>query len=232
MEKRAEPRFAVTVADDDNDNALRSDEAASADEAPADSLKALLARQMIKQQVNSQTAAKPQPQQQAPRSPQFERQTSGGVQGVSTVQLTEISKQQEQQARLVQQQMDAMRNEMLSMRQLLQHQVSGLMWQDLARREPVRALVIENLQQLGLSEQVADQLACFMPEELNSADAWDAALELLAGRLSTTNDDILRRGGLVAASYVMSWTRFGVTRWTRTPVGTGPSVCPKPVGTR
>ena len=198
VEKRAEPRFAVTVADDDNDNAMRSDEAASADEAPADSLKALLARQMIKQQVNSQTAAKPQPQQQAPRSPQFERQTSGGVQGVSTVQLTEISKQQEQQARLVQQQMDAMRNEMLSMRQLLQHQVSGLMWQDLARREPVRALVIENLQQLGLSEQVADQLACFMPEELNSADAWDAALELLAGQLSTTNDDILRRGGLVA----------------------------------
>ena len=93
---------------------------------------------------------------------------------------------------------DAMRNEMLSMRQLLQHQVSGLMWQDLARREPVRALIIENLQQLGLSEQVADQLACFMPEELNSTDAWDAALELLAGQLSTTNDDILRRGGVVA----------------------------------
>ncbi|HSG52294.1 MAG TPA: flagellar biosynthesis protein FlhF, partial [Rheinheimera sp.] len=99
---------------------------------------------------------------------------------------------------LMQQQMDAMRNEMLSMRQLLQHQVSGLMWQDLARREPVRALIIENLQQLGLSEQVADQLACFMPEDLNSHDAWDAALELLAGQLSTTNDDILRRGGIVA----------------------------------
>jgi flagellar biosynthesis protein FlhF len=196
VEKRAEPRFAVTVADDDNQ--LNTAESDSAAEAPADSLKALLARQMIKQQVNSQTAAKPQAQQQTPRSAQFERQTSGVPQGVSSVQLTEITKQQEQQAKLVQQQMDAMRNEMLSMRQLLQHQVSGLMWQDLARREPVRALVIENLQQLGLSEQVADQLACFMPEELNSADAWDAALELLAGQLSTTNDDILRRGGLIA----------------------------------
>jgi flagellar biosynthesis protein FlhF len=198
-EKRTEPRFAVTVADD-NDSTMGSGDAAGTAEAPADSLKALLARQMIKQQVNSQSGAKPQPQTQATavRSPQFERQTSVVAQGVSSVQLTEITKQQEQQAKLVQQQMDAMRNEMLSMRQLLQHQVSGLMWQDLARREPVRALVIENLQQLGLSEQVADQLACFMPEELNSADAWDAALELLAGQLSTTNDDILRRGGLVA----------------------------------
>lgn len=186
---RPEPRFSATVADDDEA------------EAPADSLKALLARQMIKQQVTQNAAAKPSLKaatQEAPRAAQFERQTSGAAVGGNTVQLTELTKLQEQQAKLVQQQMDAMRNEMLSMRQLLQHQVSGLMWQDLARREPVRALIIENLQQLGLSEQVADQLACFMPEELNSADAWEAALELLAGQLSTTNDDILRRGGVVA----------------------------------
>ncbi|WP_417705006.1 flagellar biosynthesis protein FlhF [Rheinheimera aquimaris] len=186
---RPEPRFSATVADDDEA------------EAPADSLKALLARQMIKQQVTQNAATKPllkAATQEAPRAAQFERQTSGAAAGGNTVQLTELTKLQEQQAKLVQQQMDAMRNEMLSMRQLLQHQVSGLMWQDLARREPVRALIIENLQQLGLSEQVADQLACFMPEELNSADAWEVALELLAGQLSTTNDDILRRGGVVA----------------------------------
>lgn len=164
---RPEPRFSATVADDDEA------------EAPADSLKALLARQMIKQQVTQNAATKPllkAATQEAPRAAQFERQTSGAAAGGNTVQLTELTKLQEQQAKLVQQQMDAMRNEMLSMRQLLQHQVSGLMWQDLARREPVRALIIENLQQLGLSEQVADQLACFMPEELNSADAWEAAL--------------------------------------------------------
>ncbi|MEO3678927.1 flagellar biosynthesis protein FlhF [Rheinheimera sp. FR7-31] len=190
--KPAQPRFVATVADNDTDMA----EPAAA---PADSLKALLARQMIKQQVSQGAAVKPAAAQPA-RAATFERQTSGttSVQAINPLQLTELSKLQEQQAKLVQQQMDAMRNEMLSMRQLLQHQVSGLMWQDLARREPVRALVIENLQQLGLSEQVADQLACFMPEDLNTADAWQAALELLSGQLSTTNDDILRRGGVVA----------------------------------
>ncbi len=188
--KPALPRFSATV--DDGDSA----------EAPADSLKALLARQMIKQQVaNPQKHGTPVRGRQAEpevKPVQFERQTSGVASGVSAVQLTELTKQQEQQAKLLQQQMDAMRNEMLSMRQLLQHQVSGLMWQDLARREPVRALIIDNLRQLGLSEQMADQLACFMPEELNSADAWQGALELLAGQLSTTNDDILRRGGIIA----------------------------------
>lgn len=190
--KPVQPRFVATVADDETDMAEPAG-------APADSLKALLARQMIKQQVSQGAAVKPAAAQPT-RAAAFERQTSGTapVQAINPVQLTELTRQQEQQAKLVQQQMDAMRNEMLSMRQLLQHQVSGLMWQDLARREPVRALVIENLQQLGLSEQVADQLACFMPEDLNTADAWQAALELLGGQLSTTNDDILRRGGVVA----------------------------------
>lgn len=173
----------------------------SADEAPADSLKALLARQMIKQQIaqpQKPAAAKNTVKTTEPlvKPVQFERQTSGST--VLPQQLTEISRQQEQQAKLLQQQMDAMRNEMLSMRQLLQHQVSGLMWQDLARREPVRALVIDNLRQLGLSEQMADQIACFMPEDLDTADAWQAALDLLAGQLSTTHDDILRRGGVIA----------------------------------
>ena len=187
---KAAPVFSATV--DDNDA-----------EAPADSLKALLARQMIKQQVanpqkQATLTAKAKGGEPDVKPVQFERQNSVSGAGVSSVQLNELTKQQEQQAKLFQQQMDAMRNEMLSMRQLLQHQVSGLMWQDLARREPVRALVIDNLRQLGLSEQMADQLACFMPEDLDAADAWQAALELLAGQLSTTNDDILRRGGIIA----------------------------------
>ncbi|MCB5227779.1 flagellar biosynthesis protein FlhF [Alishewanella sp. 16-MA] len=187
---RAEPRFSVSV-----------DDEPEAD--PADSLRALLARQMIKQQgrepqapaaaLTKQKVAEPALQ----KAPQFERQNSGNTQAQSA-QWQEISQAQQAQAQLMQQQFAQMQTEMLSMRQLLQHQVSGLMWQDLARREPVRALVIENLQQMGLSEQIADQLACFMPDDLNAAAAWNTALELLTGQLNTTNDDILRRGGVIA----------------------------------
>lgn len=196
LTKRAEPKVNIRIDD-------------QAEAEPADSLRALLARQMLKQQsrelasANAKSAVAADPStSQAPaaavnRAPQFERQNSA-AQAMSSPQWQELSKLQQQQAELMQQQFAQMQAEMFSMRQLLQHQVSGLMWQDLARREPVRALVIENLQQLGLSEQVADQLACFMPEDLNVKDAWQTALELLAGQLTTTNDDILRRGGVVA----------------------------------
>lgn len=186
--KRAEPRLNIKVDD-------------QTDAEPADSLRALLARQMIKQQGRETSATssnKPLATEPAvTKAAQFERQNSGSSSAIPA-QWQEISKAQQAQSQLMQQQFAQMQSEMLSMRQLLQHQVSGLMWQDLARREPVRALVIENLQQLGLSEQIADQLACFMPDDLNAADAWDTALELLSGQLNTTNDDILRRGGVIA----------------------------------
>ena len=199
---RSEPRFSATV-DDSELMAAASNTANQQIEAPADSLRELLARQMIKQQGREPAS---QSSKRAPAAVQhavnpaaaFERQSSGTNPGIAASQWQELTKQQQLQSQSMATQFEAMRNEMLSMRQLLQHQVSGLMWQDLARREPVRALVIEHLQQLGLSEQVADQLACFMPEDISAGEAWDTAMELLGGQLSTTNDDILRRGGIVA----------------------------------
>ncbi|EGM78192.1 flagellar biosynthetic protein FlhF [Rheinheimera sp. A13L] len=177
------------------------------EQVPADSLQALLARQISKQpaaaqaiSANKMAAAKTAAATNALFSvansapSDVERQSSGAA----AVNLNELTRYQEQQAKLMQKQFDAMRNEMSSMKQLLQHQVSGLMWQDLARREPVRAMVIEKLLALGLSEPVADQIACFMPEDISDAEAWDSALELLTGQLITTNDDIMRRGGVVA----------------------------------
>ncbi|WP_214000044.1 flagellar biosynthesis protein FlhF [Arsukibacterium sp.] len=199
---RSEPRFSARIDDSEPMPAARNTPGEQT-EAPADSLRELLARQMIKQQGREPTAqsSKRPPaaaQQAANPAAVFERQSSGTNSAAAASQWQELSKQQQQQSQAMATQFEAMRNEMLSMRQLLQHQVSGLMWQDLARREPVRALVIEHLQQLGLSEQVADQLACFMPEDIGASEAWDTAMELLSGQLNTTNDDILRRGGIVA----------------------------------
>lgn len=192
-------RLDIRVGDDDEDSSP-----------PADSLRALLARQMIKQQKSvpeaPQATVKPltaksaapedsiRPFGQKLNTTAPERQNSAAA----GINLQELSSLQKQQANLMQQQFDAMRQEMLSMKHLLQHQVSGLMWQDLARREPVRALVIEQLRQLGLTEAMADQLACFMPEDISDTDAWSCALDLLAGQLTTTNDDIMRRGGVIA----------------------------------
>jgi len=192
---------------------IRVDDDEPEQEAPADSLRALLARQMIKQQkANAEPVAasdkkltakapadvlqSPLLNKNRPVAPPERQNTATGP--AATTGLADFSKLQQQQMQLMQQQFDSMRQEMGSMKQLLQHQVSGLMWQDLARREPVRALVIDKLCELGLSEAMADQLACFMPEDIADSDAWECALELLAGQLTTTNDDLMRRGGVVA----------------------------------
>ncbi|MBL4830805.1 MAG: flagellar biosynthesis protein FlhF [Aliivibrio sp.] len=94
--------------------------------------------------------------------------------------------------------LEKMRAEMTSIRRLLEHQVSGLMWQEVERREPLRAMLISRLIKMGISEEHADQLACYIPEELSGAEAWSALLNLLADQIVTTKEDLLQQGGVVA----------------------------------
>lgn len=185
------------------------DEQPTTDAKPADSLKALLARQMLKQQREAEatgqesvkktlfagnSALSDNPLLQKNRAePTAERQNIA-----TPAPWQDLVKQQQQQSQQMQQQFASMQQEMLLMKQLLTQQVSGLMWQDLARKEPMRALIIEQLRALGLNEHVADQLACFMPEDIADTQAWSEALQLLAGQITTTHDDIMRRGGIVA----------------------------------
>ncbi|PTC00874.1 flagellar biosynthesis protein FlhF [Thalassospira xiamenensis] len=92
----------------------------------------------------------------------------------------------------------ALQNEIAGIKNLLQHQVSGLMWQEIERSEPTRAMLIKRLQQMGLAQGVADQLSCFIPEAESEDEAWEQTLHILQGQVHTTQDDILTRGGVVA----------------------------------
>ncbi len=93
---------------------------------------------------------------------------------------------------------DGIKNEMASIRQLLEYQVSGLMWQDLAQKDPMRAMLVDRLVTLGLNEHIADQIAGFVPKQHDQAQAWQTALNLLTQQINTTNNDIINRGGIVA----------------------------------
>ncbi|UTM58102.1 flagellar biosynthesis protein FlhF [Photobacterium sp. CCB-ST2H9] len=94
--------------------------------------------------------------------------------------------------------LDAMRSEMASIRRLLEHQLSGLMWQEVERREPMRAMMIKRLEKMGLSAELADQLACYIPEDVAPHKAWSSLLQLLSDQIITTDDCILETGGVVA----------------------------------
>ncbi len=94
--------------------------------------------------------------------------------------------------------LENMREEMTSIRRLLEHQISGLMWQEVERREPLRAMLIKRLERMGVSSELADQMACYIPEDTQPARAWKALLSLVADQIHIPKQDILKRGGVVA----------------------------------
>ena len=51
---------------------------------------------------------------------------------------------------------------------------------------------------LGLTEQIADQIAGYVPAKVHDDEAWEQALHLMSQQLNTTNNDIIQRGGVVA----------------------------------
>ena len=91
-----------------------------------------------------------------------------------------------------------MQQEMASIRSLLEHQVSGLMWQDMAQKDPQRAVLVNRLLALGLNEQIADQIAGYVPEQAHEKEAWLQATQLISQQINTTQNDIINRGGVVA----------------------------------
>ncbi|MEW6983247.1 flagellar biosynthesis protein FlhF [Colwelliaceae bacterium 6471] len=91
-----------------------------------------------------------------------------------------------------------MRKEMASIRQLLEHQMSGLMWQDMAQKDPTRAVLVNRLMDMGITDSLADQIAGYVPSHMKEEDAWEQAKGLMSQQLNTTNNDIVHRGGVVA----------------------------------
>ncbi|MCW8347638.1 flagellar biosynthesis protein FlhF [Vibrio sp. ZSDZ65] len=94
--------------------------------------------------------------------------------------------------------LESMKEDMSSIRRLLEHQVSGLMWQEVERREPLRAMLIKRLERMGISPELADQLACYIPEDTPPQKAWKALLALVSDQIVISKQDILRQGGIVA----------------------------------
>ena len=85
-----------------------------------------------------------------------------------------------------------------SLRKLLEHQVSGLMWQEIERKEPVRAMIIKSLNQAGFSDEVSDQLASYVPEDASSNEAKQYIQALLLDKISVSKNEILTQGGAIA----------------------------------
>jgi flagellar biosynthesis protein FlhF len=99
------------------------------------------------------------------------------------------------------QQQDAlkeMRQELSSLRQILQFQVSGLIEQEKNRKHPLHGYLLQRLQQMGISDALAEEVVSYAPESADERQSWLFLLKLLANRLQTKQDDILSQPGVVA----------------------------------
>ncbi|MGJ8678745.1 flagellar biosynthesis protein FlhF [Paraglaciecola sp.] len=91
-----------------------------------------------------------------------------------------------------------MRQELSSLRNILQFQVSGLLEQENNRKHPLHSYLVQKLLQMGISNSLAEEVVAYAPESADERQAWLFLLKLLANRLQTKQDDILSQPGVVA----------------------------------
>jgi flagellar biosynthesis protein FlhF len=93
--------------------------------------------------------------------------------------------------------MRRMREEVQSIRCLLEAQLSRLIWDDHARRSPEVAGIMRNLTNLGLTPDVVQRLVRGTANE-PVKNAWTASLKQLVGHLGVCEEDLICRGGRFA----------------------------------
>ena len=94
--------------------------------------------------------------------------------------------------------MSEMRSELKSLRGLLVNQLSGLAWGNEAHYHPLRARLLQRLIALGLSPNLAREIAEQVKEEQDIDHNWRLALGTLSQRINVSEDSILSKGGVVA----------------------------------
>ena len=69
-------------------------------------------------------------------------------------------------------QIAAVQQEVGTIRALLEHQLSGLLWQEIERKEPLRAMLIKQLEFMGIAAALAEQLVDCIPADTDKNQAW------------------------------------------------------------
>jgi flagellar biosynthesis protein FlhF len=93
-----------------------------------------------------------------------------------------------------------LRDEMRVIKGLLEHQLAGFAWGQMARETPVRAVLLGEMLEAGFSGQLARRLVQDMPEDMNQDDGRKWLKAAVNRRLRTlpTEADFIDRGGVYA----------------------------------
>jgi flagellar biosynthesis protein FlhF len=91
-----------------------------------------------------------------------------------------------------------MQNEIASLRDLLETQLSSLVWKDVSRRSPLRAQILRNMTRLGLAPDVANIIVDRLEPINEIKNIWQAPLAAIAQTLSVADDRLMQDGGVFA----------------------------------
>jgi flagellar biosynthesis protein FlhF len=117
---------------------------------------------------------------------------------VATRSETTASASRHVQSHSEQQGINEIRQELASLRNVLQFQVSGLLQQQKQRNHPLHGYLIARLEQMGIHTELAEEVVSYAPDDIDERQAWLFILRLLANRLSISGNDILSQSGVVA----------------------------------
>lgn len=92
----------------------------------------------------------------------------------------------------------SMREEIKTLRGLLESQLTGLAWNDSKRSSPLRAQLMERLTALGIGSRLCRHIAEQVKYTDDVEQNWRQALGILSRNIRVTDDDIISNGGVVA----------------------------------
>ncbi|NOX67774.1 MAG: flagellar biosynthesis protein FlhF [Gammaproteobacteria bacterium] len=89
-------------------------------------------------------------------------------------------------------------SEIASVRELLESQLSGLVWKDGAKHAPERAQVLRNLARIGVAPDIANIIVNRLEPLRDIKQIWRSPLAELAQLVPVKEDNLLTQGGIVA----------------------------------
>lgn len=94
--------------------------------------------------------------------------------------------------------LDGVHSELSSLRELVESQLSDLVWQDGSRRSPIRAQVLRNLARLGVAPDIANIVVNRLEPIQEIKQIWRSPLGELAQLIPVKEDRLLTEGGTIA----------------------------------
>jgi flagellar biosynthesis protein FlhF len=91
-----------------------------------------------------------------------------------------------------------LREEVRTLRDLLETQLSRLAWNDGVRRNAAAATTMRNLTRIGLTPDVVRDIVATLGADLTARTAWSAPLRLLEASIPACEDDLIAAGGVFA----------------------------------